>query len=176
MKIIIGTNNEKKKEILFNVVRNFIEGTIEVIGVNAPSGVPETPWDKETYVGAKNRALYCQLKDTNADYYVGLESGLVERYGAVYEEAWCCVIAKTKHFFGYSSGLRVPEYITSQMKNNNLEHNQVMRLLEEEGGIYKDTWANYSANSISREVSLEEAIRNTLLQVFAKEESLYRKT
>lgn len=41
-----------------------------------------------------------------------LESGLVERFGQIYEEAWACVISsEMNEYFGYSSGLKVPDSI-----------------------------------------------------------------
>ncbi len=59
---------------------------IEVLGHDADSKMPEAPHDNETYEGALNRAQAC-YELGGADCYVGLESGLVERYGHFFEEA-----------------------------------------------------------------------------------------
>ena len=68
-----------------------------------------------------------------ADFYVGLESGLVERYGHIYEEAWSCAITnKGKEYFGYSSGLKVPDYILKRMDELKLEHCMAMEIIEKE--------------------------------------------
>lgn len=177
MKIVIGTKSIKKRNSLEKVLDTFFKkGTILLEDFEAESQVSETPWDKETFDGARNRALHCKKEVYGGDYYIGLESGLVERYGHIFEEAWCCVITSDeKEYYGYSSGLKVPDFILHKMDDLKLEHNQVMKILEDEGSIHKDTWANYSGEVISRSVSLEEALRNAFLQVFATDKSFYNK-
>lgn len=173
--ILIGSESERKIACVVGVVRKLTKGDIVANGFKAASGVPETPYGKETYVGANNRAQHC-TEGGKASYYVGLESGLVKRYGSIYEEAWCAVIANDgSRYYGYSSGLRIPDYILNEMKRKELKHFEVMALLQEKHGILpNDTWGNYSANMITRENSLEEAVRNAFIQIFAPKESFYK--
>jgi len=57
-----------------------------------------------------------------------------------------------------------------------MEHSEVMTLIEEEyGKLPNDTWGTYSGGLILREVSLEEALRNAVIQIVAPEQSFYRK-
>ncbi len=177
MKFIIGTNNEKKVRSVRDMVRSVTNREDFVVeGFHASSGVPETPWDRQTFDGAINRARNCK-KLGKGDYFIGLESGLIERYGHIFEEAWCCILSTSgEEYFGYSSGLKVPDYIIKKMDELKIDHNSVMKMLEdEEEGLYKDTWANYSGKSISRTVSLDEALRNALIQTFATEKSFYKR-
>lgn len=141
------------------------------------SGVGYTPWGRETKKGAKNRATKSFALHPQVDLAIGLESGLVNRYGDIYEEAWACVLTGDKRdFFGYSSGLKVPTYIIKKLNKSDLEHWQVMQQLEEEFHYTRDdTWGNYSGNIVLRNVSLEEALRNALIQIFAPPESLFHK-
>ena len=101
----------------------------------------------------------------------------MERYGHIYEEAWCVIVTKDgEEFYGYSSGLKVPDFILQRMDEQNLPHSEVMVLLEEEFRLPdSETWGNYSGGMIAREVSLAEALRNALIQVVAPDCSLYRK-
>ena len=177
MKIIIGSSSKRKVDISVKVARQlFKEKDIEVSGYDASSGVPETPYDKETFDGAKNRAKDSMAHVSEADCYIGLESGLIERYGHIFEEAWCVALVNNKEYYGYSSGLKVPDFILEKMKKLGRSHSETMALIEEE---YKktpnDTWGTYSGGLIAREVSLEEALRNALIQVIASEDSLYKK-
>jgi len=145
---------------------------------DAKSHVSETPWDEETYAGARNRAQGAFLAHPNAEYAIGIESGLVERYGQTYEEAWCCIIDKNKQeFFGYSSGLRVPDYILKKMDEHKLPHYLIFAKLNNhfDKTINSDTWSNYSGKILTREISLEESLRNALVQIFSPEESYYKK-
>lgn len=176
MKILVGSTSDRKIEVVEKVFASFVKGTFEVSGHNAVSGVPETPYNQETYDGSRNRAVDCRASHI-ADYFVGLESGLAERYGQLYEEAWATVITKEgKEFFGYSSGLKIPEMVTRKMRELKLEHCDVMTLVEREfGNLPNDTWGTYSGGSLTREVSLEEALRNAMMQILPGDGALYLK-
>lgn len=177
MKIITGSASKRKIDITEKVVKQlFNDTTIEVTGYASVSGVPETPYDKETFDGARNRALDAQGNVPDADCYIGLESGLIERYGHIFEEAWCVVLFDNKEYYGYSSGLKVPDFILEKMDTLGRPHSEVMHLIEQEyNKTPSDTWGTYSGAAILREVSLEEALRNALIQVTAPEDSLYKK-
>lgn len=178
MKFIIGSASERKIKAAAKVIRQFFDGgDIEVEGYGAKSGMPETPYDRQTFDGARNRALDAMTHIKNGDFYVGLESGLIERYGHIYEEAWAALITSdNKEFFGYSSGLKVPDYILKRMDELRMEHCEVMTMVEKEfGKLPNDTWGTYSGGMILREVSLEEALRNVLIQIAATDSGFYKK-
>lgn len=178
MLIIIGSNSDRKIKVARKILNELASaGEIEVKGHPALSGVPETPYDKQTFDGAKNRAIHSRENVPGGDYYIGIESGLIERYGHTFEEAWVAVISNDgKEYFGYSSGLKVPDLILKRMDTLNLEHCDVMTQVEEEfGKLPNDTWGTYSGGAISREVSLGEALRNAFIQIIAPDASLYKK-
>lgn len=178
MKIGVGTQSERKIATIKNVVQQISsKSEVEIVSYPAKSNVPETPWDKETFDGAKNRAIDCKKNIQEAEYYVGIESGLVERYGQIYEEAWVYILDNhNKEYSGYSSGLKVPDYIIEKMNETKMEHWKVMKLLEEEYSLSSDdTWGNYSKKMIIRDISLQEAVRNAFIQIFAPKESFYHK-
>ena len=178
MKCIIGSVSERKINTVKKIFREYVRNAdIDVQGYATVSGVPDTPWDIETFQGAYHRAMHSKANIFDAQYYIGLESGLVERFGHIYEEAWCAVVtAEGKEFFGYSSGLKVPDYVLRRMDELKMEHSDVMTLLEKEHGeLPNDTWGSYSGGIVLREVSLEEALRNALIQIIAPEESFYMK-
>ena len=81
---------------------------------------------------------------------------------------------KGKEYFGYSSGLKVPDYILKRMGDLKMEHCLAMEIIEKEfGNLPNDTWGTYSGGLIIREVSLEESIRNALIQTLPHEKSFY---
>lgn len=179
MKILIGTQNDEKVSTAESVLKELLPvDEFALIGMDVPSGYGETPVDEETKLGAYNRAK-ALMAEHECDYAIGIESGIIERYGDVYEEAWCCVIGPDTTVYGYSSGLKVPEVITRKMKAEGLEHYQALRseeikdLLVEKSR--KDTWGNYSAMLLVRRISFEESMRNALVQLFASSDSLYSK-
>lgn len=177
MNVILGSKTKRKILITEKVLKSFLGEDVIVTAFPARSKMPEAPWDKETYDGARNRALDTKANNFDGDLYIGLESGLVERYGHVFEEVWACIIIDNgDEYYGYSSGLKVPDYVLERMKSGNLLHSDVMIQMENEFGLSEsDTWGNYSGNLISRNVSLEEALRNAVIQLIEHEKSFYRK-
>jgi len=177
MKIIVGTKNAKKVETVRSIFQEIMRlHTVEVVAYGAASGVPEAPHDRETYDGALNRATECSRLQ-EADFYVGLESGLTERYGSMFEEAWAVAIAAdgTK-YVGYSSGLMLPPMVVARMQSGE-KHNEIMRELDKQFNLpddNRDTWSRYTGGNISRQVSLEEALRNALIQLVPSERNLYQ--
>lgn len=176
MQFVIGTANSDKVKATQVVLDALLQDAV-VKGVEVSSGVSESPWNEETKQGAFNRADKLLTLFPTTDYTIGLEAGLSERFDDVFEEVWCCLKSKTKTVYGYSSGLKVPDYITSRMKQEKLKHYEVMRLLRKELGQPndRDTWGNYSHKMLVRSVGFEEALRNALVQIFAPSDSLYHK-
>jgi non-canonical (house-cleaning) NTP pyrophosphatase len=179
MKFIIGSMSARKIKIAEKIIRQFFidQKDIYIEGFGAKSQMPDTPWDKQTFDGAKNRAIDSKFNIKDGDYYIGLESGLVERYGHIYEEAWVVVITSdNKEYNGYSSGLKVPDFILKRMDELKMEHSDVMTIIEKEyGKLPNDTWGTYSGGTLLREVGLEEALRNAFIQITAPEVSFYKK-
>jgi inosine/xanthosine triphosphatase len=176
MKIVVGTKNQKKIDVslrVFKSVLNTEDVTVE--GRNAQSRVPEAPYNQETYQGAYNRAVEC-YKEGGADYYIGIESGLAERYGNMFEEAWAVVISHDgTERVGYSSGLMLPKTVVDRM-NAGQKHNEIMAYFDKEFNLpedNRDTWSRYTGGNISRQVSLEESLRNALIQAVYSERNLY---
>ncbi len=176
MKFIVGTKNAQKVSVVKRVVADIVKDYVLVEAIDIPSLVPDTPYNEETKQGAYNRAR--QLVKSHASAYcIGLESGLVERYDLLFEEAWACVCYKNQVYYGYSSGLVIPEYVRQKMEELNLEHGPTMNHIRGELGQFddRDTWGTYSGKAILRTISIEEALRNALVQIFSPSESLYNK-
>ena len=85
MKALIGTNNPGKIKGATEALSQFFED-VEVIGVSVPSNVPDQPVNKETFEGARNRVnnLISHAKENSidADFFMGIESGLCNEYGS----------------------------------------------------------------------------------------------
>jgi non-canonical (house-cleaning) NTP pyrophosphatase len=174
MDIIIGTKNKAKVAIVEQVMAELLpDHTLHVQGIDIESGVPDTPRGEETKTGAYNRAV--AAAQSSPTYSIGIESGLVERYGAWFEEAWACVILEGNFYYGYSSGLSIPKYVLRKMHENDVEHGPAMHQIRNELHQHddRDTWGTYSDKLILRDVSLQEALRNALIQTLPSKNSLY---
>lgn len=176
MKFLIGTNNPQKIAALKKALSDIISDDIEVEGISTDSYVPDTPYNEENKQGAYNRAD--KLKQHYPEHYcIGVESGLAERYGLLFEEAWACICFEDKVYYGYSSGLLLPAYVKRKMQEDGIEHGPAMNKIRKELKQFddRDTWGTYSGKMVLRSVSLEEALRNTLIQIFTPPDSLYNK-
>lgn len=176
MKIIVGTKNPTKVAVVEAVFQQVLgSALIIVVAHDAKSNVPEAPHDRETYEGALQRAQECSTI-VGCDFYVGIESGLAKRYGNLFEEAWAVVITKEgKRLLGYSSGLMLPNVVRKRMTSGE-KHNEIMASLDKQFNLpddNRDTWSRYTGGNISRQVSLEEALRNALIQATHSDRNLY---
>ena len=175
MIVIVGSLSARKLNVVASVFERFYpQAHLEVRGCSALSQMPDMPFDRQTLTGARNRAAALST-DTSANYCVGLESGLVERYGLIFEEAWCSILdSSKKECVGYSSGLMVPEVILSLMHQTQLDHSDVMTQVEKQrGDLPNDSWSTYTGGVLQRTISLEEATRNALVQFAPLENSMY---
>lgn len=94
MKVGVGTNNPVKLKAVKNVFSIFYPN-VQVLMISVESGVSRQPFgDYEIVKGAINRAKLV-LKNSDCDFGVGIESGLVEipmldgKYGL---RQWCAII------------------------------------------------------------------------------------
>jgi inosine/xanthosine triphosphatase len=166
MRIVVGSASSRKIEVTRQTFARYFPGEVHAEGLAIESAVPPTPYGRDTLRGARHRARACRRR-RQADYYVGLESGLVRRYGRLFEETWAYVLTPDqRRFVGYSSGLPVPDFILARMRESGREHFQIMEALEaERGWPVGDTWSNYTDGRIRRDVSLDEALRNAVVQI-----------
>lgn len=102
MKILIGTKNPGKIEGAKEAFQNYFDN-FEIEGISVPSNVGEEPVNSEIYEGARNRVdnlmKYAQENDIDAEYFLGVESGITNSLGK-----WVVVnIAVIKDKDGYES-------------------------------------------------------------------------
>ena len=102
MKILIGTNKPGKVEGEKQAFEKFYE-SVKVIGVSVASDVSDEPVNDDIYKGAKNRVdnliKYAKENNVDADFFIGIESGITNRLGK-----WCIIqIAVIKDKDGYES-------------------------------------------------------------------------
>ncbi len=168
MELLLGTKSELKLHAIQKILARYGEGQpYQIETEDIPSQVPHTPFNDQTYEGAKNRA-YTLHKEHQQEYdlYIGVESGLVERENNLFEECWCVIFDKDgKEYVGYSSGFMLPQAILERMHKGEA-HSDIMAEMDKEMNLQqKDTWAIYSQNRLKRNTSIQEAFRNAFLSI-----------
>ncbi|MEM0117040.1 MAG: inosine/xanthosine triphosphatase [Conexivisphaerales archaeon] len=71
--VAVGSSNKVKVRATSEAFSKFFD--CEVEGVDVSSGVNEQPFEDETFIGAKNRAVSA-IKSLKADFGVGIEGGI----------------------------------------------------------------------------------------------------
>lgn len=92
MKVIVGSKNPVKVGSVEEAFKKYWPET-ETQGIEVKSGVSEQPMsEQETMKGARQRAILALKSDKTAEYGVGLEGGVTEVEGKMFECAWACVV------------------------------------------------------------------------------------
>lgn len=97
-KIIVASKNPSKIKAVDIACRQvFGKNTYFIEGFGANSGVSDQPFGEvETYQGALNRAKDAQKNISNADFWIGLEGGLIKQFDTLQAFAWMVVLDKNK--------------------------------------------------------------------------------
>ena len=124
MKVLVGSKNSSKIDGVKIAFEKFFDN-VEAIGVDADSEVSAQPVNGDTMLGAKNRVknlkAYAVENNIEVDYYVAVESGLMDMYGdpaiinACYLESGEGVVS-----YGYSAGFPIPNGKFEDIKTKGL--------------------------------------------------------
>ena len=159
--------------------------SIEIVGVEAASGVNHTPLSREESMrGARHRVeALRQMAQQEAkpwNYFVGLEGGLdsVTHNGErrVFLESWAYVSDGARGHFGRSGAVELPEALAHEVLVHCKELSAAIDQFAGETGIRdaQGAWGVLSRNKITR----QEAFRVALIAAFSPffNQPMYRST
>lgn len=114
MKVLVGSKNPVKLQAVKEAFSKFFDD-VQVKARSVESGVPDQPFGDDTFRGARNRAL--ALQDEEADFYVGLEGGVMDVLDrTVTFGAFCIIDSQGKESFGTSPVLLLPDRVIKGLK------------------------------------------------------------
>ncbi len=116
--VIVASTNPVKINATKLAFDQMLPGSMLVVeGLNVPSGVPDQPMGtEETILGARNRVQRIRELRAEADFWVGIEGGLVtDELGQLVAIAWIVIINKDGHESKASAGTFV---IPTSMAND----------------------------------------------------------
>lgn len=91
--ILVGSKNPVKITCTEDAFTRAFNSSFLVEGINASSGVSDQPMgDKETLLGAKNRALTSKEIFPEANFWVGIEGGVDEDETGMFAFAWVFIL------------------------------------------------------------------------------------
>lgn len=117
-RIVVGSENPVKiNAALLGFQRMFPERTFEATGVSAASGVPDQPvGDEQTLTGARNRALAARQKNPSANFWVGMEGGVIARGEKMDAFAWIVVLSKSAECEARTATFELPMKVTELVR------------------------------------------------------------
>lgn len=115
---VASTNPVKLKATLDGFKKMFPRESFEIRTVKIPAeGISEQPMtDEETLEGADTRALHAREMMPEADYWVGIEGGVMDRGPHLSGFAWVVVLSEGKRGVGRSGEFFLPENIAELVR------------------------------------------------------------
>ncbi|MGE5402848.1 MAG: inosine/xanthosine triphosphatase, partial [Ignavibacteriales bacterium] len=119
MLVLVGSGNPVKINAVKEAFARYF-GEVETRGFATDSSVPDQPFGEDTYAGARNRALELQkidlLEGFRADYYVGIEGGVMNYYSRWFGFGVMCVMNSAgKAGFGSSPHYELPSSVVDEL-------------------------------------------------------------
>lgn len=116
--VLVGSKNPVKISCTEDAFTRAFNKSFLVEGINAASGVPEQPFgDKETLLGARNRAQNSREVFPEANYWVGIEGGVDEDENGMFAFAWIFILDKSGKTSQSKTGtFYLPKAVTKLVK------------------------------------------------------------
>ena len=115
--IIASTNPVKIDATKKGFRKMFPDETFKFLGVKIPSGVPDQPFgEKETFIGAKNRALNARKKYPEALFWVGIEGGLLKNGSELQAFAWIFIKGRNQESKAKTGTFFLPQKMVKLIK------------------------------------------------------------
>lgn len=119
LRVAVGTSNGLKAAAVMDAFRHAFPGLrLRMKPVKVSSGVPEQPRNRETYVGARQRAEHALAAQPAFDYGVGVEAGLVwnDSFARWTDVQYAVVVDRHGHRTeGHGGGFYYPNSVTEEV-------------------------------------------------------------
>ena len=121
MTLAIGTTNPGKLQSVARALADYPTlSTLKTMPVKVDSGVADQPSTlEETTTGATNRAKRA-MKDQGTTFGIGMESGLFEQGGKMFDVCACVIYDGENTHVGYSCAWELPNVVTKLFKEQNM--------------------------------------------------------
>jgi inosine/xanthosine triphosphatase len=124
--VVLGSTNPVKAEATLQAFETFYED-VEVLPLSLPSRVKPFPTsEKETIRGAVNRALAAKAAQPDAEFAVGIESGIVSVEGRSYVRGYAVVVHGEEMGIGSSAAYEVSERLLKRIDPKTDESKRVI--------------------------------------------------
>lgn len=149
----VGSENRIKVDAVRNVLSK-LYSEVEVRGVEVSTSVPEQPRGEQTRQGAMERA---REAIGGADFGIGLEAGVFDTPGGLYDIQYCAVIDKRgRHTVGHGSGFKYPPAVAEKVSEGWTVGKSFRELYSWEKDGKKEGAISYLTNGVLKRTELAE--------------------
>jgi len=141
MKIVgCSTNPEKNNAVTKAFEKVYPDHGYTFVPLSTDSGVGDQPMNEDdTKKGALGRIQHAKQLDPNADLYIGLEGGVADHHGELFNHGWVVIETKEgKRGFGRPVTFALPPEVARLIKEEGLEQsdatNKVLSILNTKHG------------------------------------------
>lgn len=169
-RVVVGSDSKIKLRAVAAAFKVF-GCDITPIDCKVPSFVPAQPKGKPTMKkGAVNRAKNAQKLIHGADLYIGIESGLIRKFGRWYNPA-CVAVLTSKNdrpIIVFGDYFPIPKWLVARISAQKSDIGHVIR--EITGSHEKDPMKWLSKGVILREHLLSQTVACALVQIFCSDQ------
>ncbi|MDD1747130.1 MAG: inosine/xanthosine triphosphatase [Methanomassiliicoccales archaeon] len=113
LRVCVGSDNPIKLQAVSNVLTR-IFGDVKVTGHRVTVSVPAEPWGEDVERGAVERARKAL---GSADFGIGIEAGIFERKGDLFDVQYCAVVDKMNRVtVGHGPGFKYPPSVAELLR------------------------------------------------------------
>ncbi|MGE5411674.1 MAG: inosine/xanthosine triphosphatase [Clostridiales bacterium] len=121
MLVLVGSQNPVKVKSTEEAFQKYFPD-VKVQALDVQSNVPVQPVNDDTFTGARNRATnlfnFNKNNDLGADFFVGIEGGIINLYNKWFALGAMCIIDKNGNTgFGTSPNFELPDEIVKELLN-----------------------------------------------------------
>ena len=176
MKIILGSSNTPKKVAVLSAFQQaYLATDILIECVETNSGVSSHPQNaSESIKGAINRITDARNQKPGADYYIGIEGGLLQVEGRAWEIGWIAIAnSGGKIATGLSAGIEIKGEILKAILGGT-ELNDVLDNIYGSGKIGNTNgfYGLATGDLVTRKQAYEQGVHFALAQF--KHDELFR--
>jgi len=171
MKVVIGSGSPIKKLAVMAALKKMDLNNVEVECISVESGVGDQPvGTPKMEKGASTRAMRSGIIRPGADYYIGIENGLVQINGGWFSTACVFVLnSNGVRHISFTTHFPIPEKMAARAMTHNIELSAIIKEKEPSLGGGKDPMNYLSKGTIKREEMLTQALMCAFVPFFNEE-------
>lgn len=163
MRIVLASTSKTKIEA---VQTAFAERSIQLLTVNAASGINAQPINDETLTGAFNRLNEARKAEPGANLYISIENGIFKEFGDYVDRAIIAMsLSEELPHVTKSEGVIFPKHAVLEARKRGFEHTTVGKVMADMGIVKDHADPHKDLHGKSRATILAETLTKAVAEL-----------